>query len=231
MLESESVSPKTSQPSVKAFEQLYGYLLAHYDSVISMHLSQVLSGTYNTAKIAAEKCDPYRISVIDTKNLSTTFGLMVLNVVQRIAHGDSHQDVCAFAESLYRKTKIFVSVPTLKYMIRSGRVSPLKGILANSLHLKPIISLDSEGKTELYGKALGMKSNINKILKMIESFHRNSPVKQYAIGHAHATEEARKFEARIQKILGKKAEYIIEISPAIGVHAGIGALSVSLLAE
>ena len=83
MLEHATESPKTSQPSVKAFEQLYSYLLVHYDSVISMHIARVLSGTYNTAKIAAERCDPDRISVIDTRNLSTTYGLMVLNVVER----------------------------------------------------------------------------------------------------------------------------------------------------
>jgi len=231
MMESKNESPKTSQPSIKAFEQLYSYLLAHYDSVISMHLAGVLSGTYNTAKIAAEKCDPNRISVIDTKNLSTTFGLMVLNVAERIVRGDSRDEIVAFAESLPGKTKILVSVPTLKYMVRSGRVSPLKGVIANILNLTPIISLDPEGKSKLYGNALGMKSNIKKILNMIETFHQNSPVKQYAIGHAHANDEARKFEGRIQEIIGKKAEYIMEISPAIGIHAGIGAMSVSLLAE
>ena len=228
--ESEEV-PKTSQPSVKAFENLYAYLTSRYDSVISMHLSKALSGTYEAAKSAAAKFSGKKISVINSRHLSSSLGLMVLRVAQEISGQKSHEDIVGFAESLPDKAKLFVCVKTLKYLVRGGRVSPMKGGLAKLLHVKPIISLNKEGASTFIAKAFNSEGVIKKILRMIREYHKQTPVGSFAVGHANAEGDAVMLGERVQKILGKAPSFIIDVSPVIGSHAGTGALSVSFLSE
>ena len=223
--------PKTSQPSVKAFERVYEYLLAHYDAVVSMHLSKALSGTWNAAKLATERFAGRKIAVIDSKHLSITLGQLVLRVAEEISEGKPFETVVRFAESLPRKARILVSVRTLKYMVRGGRVSPLKGMLAKVLNLKPIVSLDENGASTLYGKAFSWRANIAKILRMIEVHHRVTPIRSFAIGHAHASKDAEKLAEQVEAIVGKIADCVLPISPALGSHAGLGTVGVSFLLE
>jgi DegV family protein with EDD domain len=124
---------------------------------------------------------------------------------------------------------MFVGVPQLRSFIRGGRVSPMKGLIARALNLKPIISIDSEGKAELFGKAFSKRRNIDKILKIVERMHGERPIRRYAVGHTSAESEAVEFGKRLERILGKPPEYITPVSPVIGAHAGPGALCVCTL--
>lgn len=231
LLDEESVFPSTAQPSVKQIEILYRSLAASYDSIISVHLADALSGTYNAACQAAAKVTEAKISVIDSRTLSTSLGLIVLNTAREIMNGTPHDEIVRQIETWIQKAKILVSVQTLKYMVRGGRVSPLKGKIASWLNLKPIVSLDAEGRSILTGKAFSTRSNLHKIIKMIAELNAQQKVRAYALGHANASDEAAAFADQIQKILGFMPSFIIEIAPVIGVHAGVGALSVSVLTE
>ena len=231
MLDDAEEYPKTSQPSVEAFEKTYQHLAKYYDSIVSIHLADKLSGTMNAARLAAEKHPEWRISVIDSRVLSGALGLMLLRVAKEIEKGRPHEDVVRFAESLPDKAGVLVSVKTLEYMVRGGRVSPLKGIVAKMLNLKPIISLEKTGATTILAKAVSEKSCLNKILGMIEKKSREKPVHSFAVVHAHVAKEADKLQERVEQILGKKASFNVNIAPVIGVHAGIGAMAVTYLME
>jgi DegV family protein with EDD domain len=229
MLDEETEFPKTSQPPVKAFKNLYAWLLDHYQAIISIHLSKALSGTWNAAHQAALSFSGKSIAVIDSRNLSTALGLIVMYAAESIEAGDSWEEIAESTMKLTDHADILVSVPTLRFMIRGGRVSPLKGYLANALNLKPIVSLDHRGASVLYGKAFSVRSNIRKIVKKIADIHERRGVNLYAIGHAHAPDAARDLEQRIIEATGKGAAYTMDISPVIGAHAGKGAVSVSTL--
>ncbi|OGU61872.1 MAG: hypothetical protein A2V66_10520 [Ignavibacteria bacterium RBG_13_36_8] len=231
MLDEEGFVFSTSQPPVKTFENFYSSLLEHYDAIISLHLSQVLSGTYNAAKLAAEKFPNEKIAVINTKSISSGAGLMAQRVAEEIERKKSFEEIVALTKTLSAKTHLLVSVKTLKYMVRSGRVSPLKGFIANLLKLKPIVSLDKNGASTLSGKAFSEQANINKIVSKIAEHNKTKPILRYAIGHVHCDKEAVAFSEKIEKAIGKSAEYIMDISPAIGGHVGIGALSVCFIEE
>jgi DAK2 domain fusion protein YloV len=231
MLEEEKEFPKTSQPDVKAFENLYRYLLSHYKTIVSIHLSKALSGTWNAAHLAAKNVNRKKITVIDSKHLATSLGLMVLRLAQEIDKGRKHDDVVRLAESFPPRARDLVSVKTLKYLVRGGRVSPLKGVLAKALNLKPIISLTEEGIPELYGKAFSRRTNIRKILNMVETHHRKNPIIMYAMAHVRAEEAACDFGKKVEALLGFPPAYTINVSPAIGSHAGAGAVCVSFLSE
>ena len=231
MLKDAEEYPTTSQPAVKAFEDMYSHLAKHYDAIISIHIAEALSGTSNAARLAASRFEGYPITVIDSKLLSSALGLMIICVAEEIAMGTDYDDIVRLAASLPPRIGILVSVKTLQYLVRGGRVSPLKGIFAKALNLKPIISLDENGATTFHGKAFSEKGCVKKILKMINAIHREKPIRMFAIGHAHTNEEAKKLQDKVEVILGQKALLNVDIAPVIGVHAGIGALSVAYLTE
>ena len=229
MLETEPEFPKTSQPPPGVFADFYRHLACHYRSIIAIHLSGGVSGTFNSARLGAEQVQDARIVVLDSKSLSSSLGLMVLAVANAIASGKRCSDVLRLARSLPEKSRILVGVPTLKSLIRGGRVSPMKGLIAKVLNLKPIISLDREGKSAMFGRAFSKRKNLEKILTIVERMHRERPIRRYAVGHTAAESEAVEFGKRLERILGKPPEYITQVSPVIGAHAGPGALCVSTL--
>jgi len=125
--------------------------------------------------------------------------------------------------------KIFVSVQDLKYMIKGGRVSKPAGFIANLLGINPIISMNKEGKSLLFGKTFSQKGSLNKIFKHIEKIAHGKSVWNYIVLHAHNLEGAKEAEKKMLEITGRKPVSVVDISPVIGIHAGIGAISISLL--
>jgi DegV family protein with EDD domain len=234
MLNGESDFPTTSQPGLGDFTALYSHLAAHYDSVIAVHMSKHLSGTWNVSSQAAQKVQVQsgkKIAVIDSRQLSGTLGLTVLRTARAIADGLNHEEIVNRVGEWSDRAFILVSVKTLQYMVRGGRVSPMKGKLANLLNLKPIVSLDAEGKSILYDKAFSQKGNIKKVIKIIQRGMRGHRLWKYSVLHAHEEREAARYAKKLETVLGQKADFIIDISPAVGLSAGHGALAVSIMKE
>ncbi len=229
MLDSEEEHPKTSQPSEGTFTALFSFLTKHYDSIIAIHLSSKLSGTWNISKIAAEKMPEKKIDVIDSKHLSGSLGLLVLRAAEAINSGRSHEEVVEAMDVWASKAKIYVGVNTLKFMVRGGRVSPMQGWIGNLINLKPIVSLDEQGKGITFGKSFSQMGSIKKIMQALEESAKKGDLKEYVVLHAHSKEFAEKCARLFEKVLYKKPTYIMDISPVIGLSAGIGAVAVALM--
>jgi len=122
-------------------------------------------------------------------------------------------------------------VHTLRFLIRGGRVSPLEGVAARALHLKPIISVDETGASILYGKALSIKRNIAKIIDMTARIHGETPLRNYCVVHGHDLAAANEFAARLERRLGFPPLFVEEISSAAALHSGQGALAVVAMRE
>jgi DegV family protein with EDD domain len=225
-IDSSAHYPTTSQPSGPVFRNLYSYLSSYYDSIIAIHLSGKLSGTWNISSHEAEKLEDSTVTVIDSKNLSGAQGLIVQRAAEEIASGKPHAKVVEAIDGFIRKTDILVSVQTLAYMVRGGRVSPLKGAVAKLLNLKPIVSIDDEGESVLFGKAFSRKRNRKKIIDMVVDTHSKAPLHSYAVVHAHAPDRAADFAQELEEVLGMPPAYTMDISPVIGLHAGLGAVAV-----
>ncbi len=232
MLESEADFPKSSQINEQAFTNLYSHLASHYDAIIALHLSKNFSGTYANSLKAAQRISKEfnkEIHVFDSKNLSGALGLLVFKTAQNIEAGHSFEKITQEIERDIKQTKIFVSVKNLNAMIKGGRVSAHKGLIANILHLNPIVSMDENGKSLLFGKSFGQKSGIEKIYKHIAKISCDKKIWNYIVLHANNPEEADKIANKMTEMIGKKPVAIINISPVIGMHAGKGAVSISLL--
>lgn len=228
-LESLTEQPTTSQPTQDTVTQLYEQLLVYYDHIISIHLSKHLSGTYDACQQIASRIDSSRIHVIDSKTLSGAYGLIVHQTAEAIKEGKTIEEVLSLLDSSIPNSEILVSVPTLKHMIRGGRVSPLQGKIAGWLDMKPIVSVNQEGKSILYGKTFYKSSNLGKMLRMISRIHLNNPIKHYVILHAGDPSKSVRCVEEMMRITGQKPLYIEGVAPVIGLHAGKGAVSVAML--
>ena len=114
-------------------------------------------------------------------------------------------------------------------MIRGGRVSKPKGIIARALGLNPVISMDENGKSILFGKTFSQEASLNRIYKHIKEISAGKTVWNYIILHAHNPEGAREAEEKMVEMTGLKSVSTVDISPVIGMHAGNGAIAISIL--
>jgi len=232
LLEKHAEFPKTSQINEQAFSNLYSHLASHYDAIIAVHLTSQFSGTYSNSLKAGQRISKEfnkPVHVIDSKNLSGALGLMVLKTARNIEAGESVESIINSLEKDVVQSKIFVSVRDLKYMIKGGRVSKPKGLIARMLGLNPVISMDKNGKSLLFGNTFSQESSLNKIYKHIKEISVGKTVWNYIILHANNPEGAQKAEKKMDELTGLKPVSVVNISPVIGMHAGNGAIAISLM--
>lgn len=230
LLEESGVGPVSSQPTIADFERTYRFLLEHYDSVISLHISSKLSGTWNASRAAAERVGG-KIDVIDTRTASAPLGLLVMRAAMGLNDGKSHDEVVSQVNSGIPGARIFISLRTLKYMVRGGRLNPVKGFLAEMLNLKPIITVDEEGSARSFGQTRGWETNVDRIRKVISGMQEQDRIWNYCIVHAHSPESADMVASGLKGIVGREPAYTMDISPVLGAHSGIGSVAVGILME
>jgi uncharacterized protein len=232
LLETGPEFPKTSQINEQAFTNLFSNLASHYDAIIAVHLTAKFSGTFaNSAKAGERISKEFNkpVYVIDSKNLSGALGLLVLKAARSIEAGEPVGSVVKSIEEDVVQTKIFVSVRNLKYMIKGGRVSRPKGLIASILGINPVISIDENGKSLLFGNTFSQQASLGKIYDHIRKISNGKTVWNYIMLHAHNPEGAREAGEKLFEITGKRAVSLVDISPVIGMHAGNGAIAVSIL--
>ena len=231
-LNSDQNYPKTAQINEIAFRNMYSHLASHYDVVIAVHLTGKFSGTYNNSKKAAEKVSRELnkpIKVFDSKNLSGALGLIVLRIAQEIEKKANFEQIIQNVESWIKDSKIFVSVKTLKYMVKSGRVSPWKGLIAKILNVNPIVSMDESGKSMVFGKTYSQKSNMEKVIRHIKEITRNRKIWNYIVLHANNEKAAKWYADKMKELTNKEMLASVNISPVIGASAGLGTVSVAFM--
>jgi len=224
--------PKSSQVNEKSFTNLYSHLASHYDSIIAIHLSDKLSGTFNSSKKAAlaistEFNKP--ISVINSKNLSGALGLVVLRTAKAIESGLSHDQIVMMAENWATHLRIFVSVKSIKYLVRGGRVSAVRGIIARMLNINPIVSIDETGKAIVFDKSFNQRANMEKVMGYITKISKEKQIWNYIVLHANNEYASQWYSEKMENLIDKKPVSVVNISPIVGANAGIGAAAVALL--
>jgi len=226
--------PKTAQINERSFTNLYAHLASHYDAIISIHLTSQFSGTFLNSQKAAKRIRTEfgkPIITIDSRNLSGALGLIVLRLAQAIEKGLSLPEIEELSQKWVKNTKIFVSVKTLKYMVKGGRVSATKGFISNLLNINPIVSMDEEGKSFLFGKTFSQKMNMKKVILHIKSLMKKNTISDYIVLHAQNPNSAEWYIKEMKLITGKEPVSVINISPVIGMNAGIGAASVAIMLD
>jgi DegV family protein with EDD domain len=229
IMETASSLPKTSQPSLNEFVRIYKHLLMHYGSIISVHLSKALSGTFQTAVQASHNEGTERISVIDGNNISVGLGLVLLDGIRAIESGKNHEETAHRMAAAARNTQIFVGLPTLKFLVKGGRVTKTKGFVANVLNINPILSINKEGKLIPVSKARGIKNLEKKILDLVYQRKQTKPGGfTIAVAHTNAPDIGNRISERIKRAFALKNVMVMNASPVLGAHAGPGAYGIAI---
>lgn len=232
MLDKSSVYPSTAQPAYKDFFNRYSYLSTHYDSIISMHISAAMSGTWSNSSKASHAVSEHSgkpIKVINSKRLSSGLGLIVLRAARELENGATYEELSGLIEKWADNTKMYVSSRTIKYMVKSGRVSYTKGKIGTLLNLKPIVIVNNEGKTETFGKPFTEKGSMTMIMDEITKKIGKQKIWGYSISHAKNPGTAHWFVEEMKKLTGMEPEFVNEASPVLGVNVGPGVVAISVM--
>jgi DegV family protein with EDD domain len=218
---------QSSQPSVGEFVNVYAGLLATHDSVISVHISNRLSGAVQSASIAADTVDPGRVRVIDSRHVSVGLGLVVRAAGEAILSGETLDSVAAAAEAAARATRVYGALPDLEVAVKGGRVSAPAAYLAGLIELKPLIVFDEEGGTHVDGARLGYRRALQAVADRVARYAAGSPVR-VAIVHADGLEDAQFVQERIISLLGDANIPILQAGAVITTHVGLGTVAVAV---
>lgn len=223
--------PTSSQPTKQFIEQKLYFMLQHYDSVIAVTVSKNMSGTYDNFVAAAEKLAGIgkKIDIIDSKVNSAAQGLLVRETMKYLKEGTSHDETVRRITELREKTRIYVSVKTLKYMIKGGRVSKVQGAVLSRIELKPVVSIDDKGHGSIYKPTLTQKGAVKQILKRVEKDFKNEGILRYGVVYSDSRDQIETFMKQLSRITGKQPEFIEPISPIVGLNSGKGSFAVAYI--
>ncbi|MEA3356167.1 MAG: DegV family protein [Candidatus Bipolaricaulota bacterium] len=230
-LANSKILPKTSQPHPADFLLIYRYLVRHYASILSIHLSPGVSGTYQLALTAARPVTEESgvpIEVVDSRSASAAQGLVVWVAANAINSGASLEECAAAARAAAARANVFVFVPTLVYFVRGGRLSPLQGKIGELLHLKPILTT-REGKVAPAGKAIGRRHGIKKTFKFVYKLAKKMHAPAFVVTHSAAPELAQHYSEALHDLFPGSVVMVAAAAPALGSHAGPGGAAIAVL--
>jgi DegV family protein with EDD domain len=219
--------PRTSQPARANLRSVYEALLEEHQSVVSIHLSPRMSGTYQSAVGAAGDVDSERVKVVDARHLSVGLGLVVEAAGEAIESGAALSQVVAAAQQAAANTRVFGTTPSLEFAVRGGRVSARTARLAGLVELKPVILFDEEGAARVSGGYVGFNRAIKGIARRAAEFAGAGPAR-VAVTHADSPRAATYLVEQLRRRFGADQDIAITESGAvITAHAGLGAVAVA----
>lgn len=224
-LKAASTLPKTSQPSPADFTAAYTKLAdAGYEGIVSIHLSAALSGTFQSAAIAAET-SPIPVRVVDTHKVTQAVALVVTAVAEAL---DSYADLDAladYANEVSAKTRLFFVLDTLDYLVKGGRAGKAQGLAASLLNIKPVLQVNAEGIIEPFKKVKGRKKALAELAAHVAEDARQHGRLRVFLLHACFPEGAEELRHELE---ATGADLSIEsvglVGSVVGTYAGPDAL-------
>lgn len=231
-MDSSPIYPSSAQPSYHDFLNKYDYLSTHFDSIIGIHISAKLSGVWSNSNKAGTSISQQQnkdISVVNSKNAGAGQGLIILRAAKAAEAGMTKAEIINNIDDWALKTKTLLSSKTMKYMVKSGRVSPVTGAIGKLFNLKPLVKVNNEGGTEVIGKPFTEKGSIKMVMKETRDLIEKNEIWGFAISHANNFETANIYAKEVEKLTGLKALFISDATPALALNAGTGVVALSLM--
>ncbi|WCK53029.1 DegV family protein [Aneurinibacillus sp. Ricciae_BoGa-3] len=222
--------PTTSQPSPIDFTDVYERIAQEGGTqILSIHLSGSLSGTVQTASIAAGMVeDKVRVHVLDSKIAAYPLGMVVIAAARAAREGKSLAACIEAAEKAISTQRAFFVVDTLTYLQKGGRIGKASALVGSLLNVKPILTIDETGTVAPVEKIRGKKKAVARILEMAKEYAGDNPVVAAAI-YSTGEEEARVLAEEVGSQLNVVEPVAIgQLGPVIGTYGGPGLLAVSL---
>ena len=224
MMANAKALPKTSQPPIGEFVELYDRLGEDGSEVISIHMTKCLSGTVEAAR-QASNLSSSKVTVIDSDFTDQGLSFQVIQAAKLAQAGAGVPEILAEIERVKQNTKLYIGISTLDNLVKGGRISRTTGLLSNIFNMKVVMDFEN---TELVpvAKGRGVKT-FNKWFDELKSELSKIPnVRQIGISHADGLELANGFKEGLQAIFKDMDIPVLHTNPVIATHTGKNAFAI-----
>jgi DegV family protein with EDD domain len=222
--------PASSQPHVVSFQELFVELSKEVDGIAAVLISDELSGTINSAQVAAANLPDIPIGIVDSRSASMQLGLIVLAAAQVATEGGDLQAVVDTARALVGRVQVLFVVDTLEYLHRGGRIGAASRLFGTALNLKPVLEV-REGIVQPVARIRSKRKALDKVLEIIEEQLDGTERVRMAVLHVAAPEEADRFAEQLETRFKPEEMFRSECGPVIGTHVGPGTVGVAFYAD
>ncbi|MFZ0533763.1 MAG: DegV family protein [Anaerolineales bacterium] len=227
LADSTGVIPKTSQPTPQQFVEFYKRIAQAGDTILSLHVTSKLSGTFNSALLAAQELkNNLNVIPYDSGSGSAAVGFMCKEVRQMDRAGATLQAILARLEVIRKNVNVVLTLDTLEYARRSGRVKALQAALAALVNIKPVIIL-KDGALDMREKVRTRQRAINRVLEIIHQ-RVDDRLVNVAVVHSQSLEAAKQLMQKVCETLHVNEAIISDLS--IGVAANLGPGTIGIVA-
>jgi DegV family protein with EDD domain len=221
------VIPKTSQPTPQQFIDFYNRIAQASDTIISLHVTSKLSGTFNSALLAAQELkNKLKVIPYDSGSGSAALGFMCKEIRQLDKAGETVQTILNRLDHIRRNVNIVLTLDTLEYARRSGRVKALPAALAALINIKPIIIL-KDGALDMKERVRTRQRSLTRVLDIIHE-RVDGRLVNVAVVHSQSLEAAKLLVQKVKETLRVNELIISELS--IGVAANLGPGTIGIIA-
>lgn len=220
-------APTTATPSPEVFRQKFEQLAEEgAQFILSIHISESLSATINSARMAAEQFKRIPVTVLDSTQLSLGLGFIVEKAAELAELGHKAEEILESLQELMKRTYVFASLKTLEYLRRSGRMHFALARLGEILQIKPLLHMNQGEPTAHRARTQSRATE-----RLFEWLKEYAPFERLAIVHAGVQAEAEAMRERVREFLPGGEIPIVQITPVLGSHLGIGALGFAVVSK
>ena len=221
-LPNATTHPTTSQPAAGSFAETFAGLLTDHDEIVSIHISEKLSGTYASALQGAEMTDPKRVHVVDSRLASMSLGLVVLAATAMASKGDGAESIAQRVTEMRDQVQTYFSVATLEFLRRGGRIGRASAMLGSVLQVKPVLCI-RDGLVTPLERVRTFERALSRIIELTREVDRGQGL-CVIVGHADAEADAERVARELQNVTDTLM--IQPLGPVVGAHAGPGVVGV-----
>lgn len=222
-LTAADVLPKTSQPSVERFRRVYDELAG--EEIVSIHISSRLSGTLNSATLAAEQVGNERVRLVDSRTASMGLGAVALEAAIAAEAGATPDEVAAVAERVRDRVQVIATMDTLEYLRRGGRIGRASSMLGSLLSIKPIVHVE-DGEVAPLERVRTRSKAVDRLFTLTTA---EPSARRVFVGCGGNDAEASAFLERLRPAMPGTEFHLGQVGPVIGVHAGPNVLGVAIV--
>ncbi len=225
MIDERKHMPTTSAPSPGAFTEAYKSAFAEgVDGVICITVSSKVSASYAAAMSACEELRGSNVTVVDSLSVTLGQGFMVLAAAEAAQDGAGKEQILARIDATRQRLHLYAVLDTLKYLAMSGRVGKIAAGLADTLDIKPVLTM-IDGKLDMLEKARTHKKAVDRVIELTAASVNGQPVRRVGIAHVNNLAGAKEMEARLRASFVCPREILISpVNPGMSPHIGSGAV-------
>jgi len=222
-LRTSTVTPATAQPTPQDFVDAYGELAA-YERIYSLHVSSKVSGTFQSAELAAQEIGGDKVRVVDTLSASLAIAMLAHAIQRRLARGTTDEEIDALVERFHRDVDVLFTVETLEYLQRGGRIGKAAAIAGSLLNVRPILGVQ-DGVVVAVSRVRGRQKALAEFERRFVDATTDGPGLRVAIAHADAADWVGTLSEIIWRVRpNAEIEFTASLGAVVGTHAGPGAV-------